>query len=111
MSVCRDVLVRHHWDLEASVQDQLNMKEGRPSVFATETNSPVVVSDVARPDVFLPERRNEPWPWYYGGPFGFATSLIFKFFYDAFTSIIRLARSFLWPPRRYRKYVNNVRLR
>lgn len=45
MSVCRDVLQRHQWNLEVAVQEQLNIREGRPSVYATEARPPVVVSD------------------------------------------------------------------
>ncbi|XP_046396416.1 FAS-associated factor 2 [Ischnura elegans] len=47
MSVCRDVLQRHSWDLEVAVQDQLNMREGRPSVFfsSRERDNPVPVMD------------------------------------------------------------------
>ncbi|CAA9994620.1 unnamed protein product, partial [Nesidiocoris tenuis] len=41
LSVCRDALQRHQWDLEVAVQDQLNISEGRPSVFAaSETATP-----------------------------------------------------------------------
>ncbi|CAH0564151.1 unnamed protein product [Brassicogethes aeneus] len=45
MTVCRDVLQRHQWNLEVAVQEQLNIREGRPSVYATETRPPAVVSD------------------------------------------------------------------
>lgn len=45
VTVCRDVLQRHQWNLEVAVQEQLNIREGRPSLYATETRPPAVVSD------------------------------------------------------------------
>ncbi|KAJ8945726.1 hypothetical protein NQ314_009088 [Rhamnusium bicolor] len=45
MTICRDVLQRHQWNLEVAVQEQLNIREGRPSVYATESRPPAVVSD------------------------------------------------------------------
>lgn len=45
MAICRDVLQRHSWNLEVAVQEQLNIREGRPSLYATETRPPAVVND------------------------------------------------------------------
>lgn len=45
ITICRDVLQRHQWNLEVAVQEQLNIREGRPSLYATETRPPAVVSD------------------------------------------------------------------
>lgn len=53
MTVCRDVLQRHSWDLEVAVQDQLNIREGRPTVFATDHAPPAVVSDPISQHVFF----------------------------------------------------------
>lgn len=60
MAVCRDVLQRHGWDLEAAVQDQLNIREGRPTMFATEHAAPMVVSDPISQHIFFsPPSRNQ----------------------------------------------------
>ncbi|XP_039282822.1 FAS-associated factor 2-like [Nilaparvata lugens] len=54
MTVCRDVLQRHSWDLEVAVQDQLNIREGRPTVFAsTESQPPTVFTDTVAQHVFI----------------------------------------------------------
>lgn len=45
MNVCRDVLSRHQWQLEVAIQEQLNIREGRPSVYATESRPPTVIND------------------------------------------------------------------
>lgn len=45
MTICRDVLQRHQWNLEVAVQEQLNILEGRPSIYAQESRPPAVVSD------------------------------------------------------------------
>lgn len=52
ISVCRDVLQRHHWNLEVAVQEQLNIREGRPSMYATEARPPIVVSDHLMQHIF-----------------------------------------------------------
>ncbi|XP_030750066.1 FAS-associated factor 2 [Sitophilus oryzae] len=46
ITICRDVLQRHQWNLEVAVQEQLNIREGRPSVYASESRPPAVVSDL-----------------------------------------------------------------
>ncbi|XP_057655911.1 FAS-associated factor 2 [Diorhabda carinulata] len=45
ITICRDVLQRHQWNLEVAVQEQLNIREGRPTVYALESRPPAVVSD------------------------------------------------------------------
>lgn len=45
ITICRDILQRHQWNLEVAVQEQLNIREGRPSVYATEARPPTVFSD------------------------------------------------------------------
>nr|CAB3509553.1 unnamed protein product [Spodoptera littoralis] len=57
MSICRDVLQRHQWDLEVAIQEQLNIREGRPSVFATEARAPPVVHDHIAQQVFTDASR------------------------------------------------------
>ncbi|CAG9858318.1 unnamed protein product [Phyllotreta striolata] len=45
ITICRDVLQRHQWNLEVAVQEQLNIREGRPTVYALESRPPAIVSD------------------------------------------------------------------
>ncbi|GBP26926.1 FAS-associated factor 2 [Eumeta japonica] len=60
MSICRDVLQRHQWDLEVAIQEQLNIREGRPSVFASEARAPPVVHDHIAQQVFTDEPADGP---------------------------------------------------
>lgn len=46
ITICRDVLQRHQWNMEVAVQEQLNIREGRPSVYASESRPPAVVNDL-----------------------------------------------------------------
>lgn len=55
MTLCRDVLQRHGWDLEGAVQDQLNIREGRPTMFSSDHSPPTVVSDLVSQHIFLSE--------------------------------------------------------
>ncbi|KAJ9584534.1 hypothetical protein L9F63_021144 [Diploptera punctata] len=101
ISVCRDVLQRHAWDLEVSVQDQLNMREGRPSVFASDVHTPAVVNDHSAQHVFFsPPRDNSPNS--VTGLFKYVVSLVLQMCYNTIASILQLTFRLLQPdPRRY----------
>lgn len=60
MNVCRDVLTRHQWQLEVAIQEQLNMREGRPSVYATESRPPTVINDRFMQHIFTSDINNSP---------------------------------------------------
>uniref|UniRef100_A0A1B6C6X3 UBX domain-containing protein n=1 Tax=Clastoptera arizonana TaxID=38151 RepID=A0A1B6C6X3_9HEMI len=99
MAVCRDVLQRHNWDLEAAVQDQLNIREGRPTVFASEHAPPMVVTDAISQHVFIspPSQNLNRW----GGTIGYIVSFVFHICYDTLSSIFRITYRWFWyNPRR-----------
>lgn len=83
MAVCRDVLQRHQWNLEVAVQEQLNIREGRPTIYATESRPPAVITDLLGQHIYYPIPRNGGG----GGVFGFARAL-FNFFYNVCYSTI-----------------------
>lgn len=117
MSVCRDVLQRHSWDLEVAVQDQLNMREGRPSVFfsSRERDNPSPVVDAvgsghSRNLGVVPVRAFPSGSWWRwgeaagetrrGGIAGFITGLfsfVFRLCYGTIASIIYSAVNMLRP--------------
>lgn len=101
ISVCRDVLQRHAWDLEVSVQDQLNMREGRPSVFVSDVHTPAVVNDHSAQRMFVtPSHDNNPNS--IRGLFKYVVSLVLQLCYNTITSILQLTfRLFQPDPRRY----------
>ncbi|KAK0175471.1 hypothetical protein PV327_009219 [Microctonus hyperodae] len=84
LSICRDVLQRHSWNLEVAVQEQLNLYEGRPSMFAQDTRyrPPAVVEDTSSRIYFNP-------PGSAGSGGGFLSS-IFSMCYNLMTSILQL---------------------
>ncbi|XP_033220467.1 FAS-associated factor 2 [Belonocnema kinseyi] len=84
LSVCRDVLQRHNWNLEVAVQEQLNLYEGRPSMYAQDSRSrpPAVVDDTASRIYFSP-------PGSAAGGGGFL-SYVFSMCYNLVTSILQL---------------------
>ncbi|XP_071451650.1 FAS-associated factor 2 [Hetaerina americana] len=107
MSVCREVLQRHSWDLEVAVQDQLNMREGRPSVFFSsrerENPTPVIDAVGSSPNRNIVPVRAFPagswWRWgeaagetrRRGGITGFITGLfsfVFRLCYGTIASIL-----------------------
>uniref|UniRef100_A0A8D9B6C5 FAS-associated factor 2-B n=1 Tax=Cacopsylla melanoneura TaxID=428564 RepID=A0A8D9B6C5_9HEMI len=97
-SVCRDILQRHNWDLEVAVQEQLNITEGRPTVFASESGPPAVVNDLHRQQIFsTPSLFNQTWtPGWLPRPLAFTVSYMFRFCYDLFSSVVRFAYSILY---------------
>ncbi|CAH1406174.1 unnamed protein product [Nezara viridula] len=93
LAVCRDALQRHGWDLEVAVQDQLNISEGRPSLYASEHTAPTVVNDGIVQHVFYsPPSGSYRW----GGPFGYFVTFVFQFCYNTLTSILKFAFSLFW---------------
>ncbi|XP_034834859.1 FAS-associated factor 2 [Maniola hyperantus] len=93
MSICRDVLQRHQWDLEVAIQEQLNIREGRPSVFATEARAPPVVHDHIAQQVFTDEAPESP-----GGVRGmlrYVVNLVVSVCYSTISSVINLLLSFV----------------
>lgn len=100
ISVCRDVLQRHAWDLEVSVQDQLNMREGRPSVFVSDTDIPAVVNDHSAQHVFFspPHGSNARG---IRGLFRYVVSLVLQLCYSTVTRLLQFAFRLVQPdPRR-----------
>ncbi|XP_028166777.1 FAS-associated factor 2 [Ostrinia nubilalis] len=94
MSICRDVLQRHQWDLEVAIQEQLNIREGRPSVFATEARAPPVVHDHIAQQVFTDEPSEGPG----GGVRGllrYMVNFVVSMCYSTLSSVINLLLSFI----------------
>ncbi|CAG9788714.1 unnamed protein product [Diatraea saccharalis] len=94
MSICRDVLQRHQWDLEVAIQEQLNIREGRPSVFATEARAPPVVHDHIAQQVFTDESTEGP----SGGVSGllrYVVNLVVSMCYNTISSVLNLLLSFI----------------
>lgn len=96
MTVCRDVLTRHQWQLEVAIQEQLNMREGRPSVYATESRPPTVINDRFMQHIFTSSPNNNPDDQLEGTPGGGPFSIfglvryIFRMCYNALTSNLML---------------------
>ncbi|XP_053610256.1 FAS-associated factor 2 [Plodia interpunctella] len=93
MSICRDVLQRHQWDLEVAIQEQLNIREGRPSVFATEARAPPVVHDHIAQQVFTDDAPEGPGG--VRGLFRYVVNLVVSMCYSTITSILNLLLSFV----------------
>lgn len=101
MTVCRDVLTRHEWNLEVSIQEQLNIREGRPSVYATESRPPTVINDRFMQHIFTAD--TSPSSSTNGGGnwniFGLVR-YFFKMCYNALTSNLMLLLNMFRTPDR-----------
>lgn len=93
---CRDILNRHQWDLEVAIQEQLNLREGRPSLYASSVDNrePQVINDRYLQRVFINNRDPVPVPGFTGF-IGFIFNYVFSFCYNTFTSILQLVRDLL----------------
>lgn len=101
VSVCRDVLQRHSWDIEVAVQDQLNIREGRPSMFAVSARSPNVVADSLAQQYFLPRPREDEHGGGVIGFFRYVVNLVFKVCYSTFATVLNFTLQLIRPdPRR-----------
>ncbi|KFB45624.1 hypothetical protein ZHAS_00013616 [Anopheles sinensis] len=89
MNVCRDILIRHQWDLEVAFQEHLNIREGRPSAYATESRAPAVVNDRFLQHVFASVRANNtPAPSGIGGFIGYVFNYMVSFWYSAVSAFV-----------------------
>lgn len=96
MNVCRDILIRHQWDLEVAFQEQMNIREGRPSMYAasTELRAPNVVNDRFLQQVFsanMPGGRTgsgPPMPGSFTGIIGYVINFVFQYCYSTLSSIV-----------------------
>lgn len=92
---CRDILTRHQWDLEVAIQEQLNLREGRPSMYASsiENREPQVINDRYLQRVFV--NRDPVPPHGFTGIIGFIFNYVFSFCYSTLSSILQVIRD-LW---------------
>ncbi|XP_059616504.1 FAS-associated factor 2 [Phlebotomus argentipes] len=88
ITVCRDVLTRHMWDLEVAIQEQLNIREGRPSVYATESRPPQVINDRYLQHVFSSSSSSNRPPSGWKGVFTYVINNMFSFCYNTLSSLI-----------------------
>lgn len=93
IGVCRDILTRHQWDLEVAIQEQLNLREGRPSMFVSsvENREPQVINDGHLQRVFVNNRSPVPAPGF-PGFLGFIFNYFFSFCYNTLSSILSVFR-------------------
>uniref|UniRef100_A0A182W7G8 UBX domain-containing protein n=1 Tax=Anopheles minimus TaxID=112268 RepID=A0A182W7G8_9DIPT len=89
MNVCRDILIRHQWDLEVAFQEHLNIREGRPSAYATESRAPAVINDRFLQHVFSSARLSpQREPNGVGGIIRYVFNYMVNFWYSAFSSFL-----------------------
>lgn len=90
ISICRDVLIRHQWDLEVAIQEQLNMREGRPSMYASAPDNRTlqVVNDRYLQHVFSSSSGITTPQSGLSGLLGYLINYVFNFGYNTFTSIL-----------------------
>ncbi|XP_030555317.1 FAS-associated factor 2 [Drosophila novamexicana] len=101
MNVCRDVLIRHQWDLEVAFQEQMNIREGRPTMLtaSTDVRAPAVINDRFLQQVFsanMPGGRTVsrvpsigPMPRSFTGMLGYVINFVFQYFYSTLSGIVR----------------------
>lgn len=93
--ICRDILTRHQWDLEVAIQEQLNLREGRPSMFASsESREPQVINDRYLQRIFVNNREPVP-PHGFTGFIGFIVNYVFSFCYSTLSSILSVVRDLM----------------
>ncbi|XP_018328989.1 FAS-associated factor 2 [Agrilus planipennis] len=99
VSVCREVLQRHQWNVEVAIQEQLNIREGRPSVYASEARPPAVVSDHIGQHIFY----SPPSDGSASGLRGFIRSILNFFWtvcYNTIVAFLQMGRRILRPDER-----------
>ncbi|CAD6999595.1 unnamed protein product [Ceratitis capitata] len=98
MNICRDVLIRHQWDLEIAFQEQMNIREGIPTTYAAsrDVRAPAVLDDRFLQQVFsatMPGGRSArgglgPVPRSITGIIGYVINMVFQYCYSTFASVL-----------------------
>jgi len=95
------VLQRHRWDLEVAVQDQLNFREGRPSMYSVSTRPPKVIVDHLGQQHFFPHPKPGENSGGVFGLFRYVVNLFFNMYYYTFAKVFQFTLSLIRPdPRR-----------
>ncbi|XP_054082820.1 FAS-associated factor 2 [Zeugodacus cucurbitae] len=98
MNICRDVLIRHQWDLEVAFQEQMNIREGIPTTYAAsrDVRAPAVIDDRFLQQIFsanMPGGRSArggmgPIPRSFTGIIGYVINMVFQYCYSTFASVL-----------------------
>ncbi|EDW03845.1 FAS-associated factor 2 [Drosophila grimshawi] len=102
MNICRDILIRHQWDLEVAFQEQMNIREGRPTMLtaSSDVRAPTVINDRFLQQIYsanMPGGRiarrvrsnAEPMPRSLTGILGYVINFVFQYFYSTLSGIVR----------------------
>ncbi|CRK93275.1 CLUMA_CG006818, isoform A [Clunio marinus] len=97
INVCRDILIRHHWNLEIAYQERERMNEGVPSLFAStlETRAPVVLNDRFFQQIFVSNRNNNNGGAPSGGIFGLFTYVVNSLINWCYTTLSSFVQTLL----------------
>ncbi|XP_070500425.1 FAS-associated factor 2 [Chironomus tepperi] len=92
INVARDILSRHHWNLEIAFQEREKLNEGVPSLFSTqETRAPAVLNDRFLQHIFISNNRNNNSPSSGGifGLFSYVINSLINWCYSTLSSFIQ----------------------
>lgn len=105
----KDILIRNGWNMEVAIQEEMNLREGRPSVYATEQRPPAVINDRFLQQVFTSVVPASP-SHGIGGLFGYVVKLVFNFCYSTLSSFIGAVLDIFRGPERSKLNKNSVKL-
>lgn len=77
----------------------MNLREGRPSIYATESRPPAVLNDRFLQQIFVTNVPTPP-PQGFGGIIGYVMNLVFNICYSTFSSILTTVLDFFRAPER-----------
>lgn len=94
INVARDILIRHHWNLEFAFQERERMNEGVPSfASAQDTRAPAVINDRFLQHIFVSNRNfNNGNPGGSNGIFGlfsYVVNSLINWCYSTLTSFVQ----------------------
>lgn len=97
INVCRDILIRHHWNLEIAFQERERMNEGVPSLFASslEARAPTVLNDRFLQHIFVSNRNNNNGTAPGGGIFGLFTYVVNSLINWCYTTLSSFVQTLL----------------
>lgn len=97
INICREILIRNHWNLEIAFAERERMNEGVPSLFASSQDSraPAVLNDRFLQHIFISNRSNSGVAAGSGGVFGLFSYVVNSLIHWCYSTLSSFVQTLL----------------
>lgn len=96
INVCRETLIRNHWNIEIAFQERERLAEGVPSLSSSlEVRAPIVLNDRFLQHIFVSNRNNSGNTAGSGGVFGLFSYVVNSLIHWCYTTLSSFVQTLL----------------